>query len=321
MEHDNKILLVIISVLVIVFVANYPASIKEIKELASKAEERISLTQENLENNSFSSFIMKLKNLEDRIWNKIKGVEPIISEKKIAKETDNEKEVKEKTVEEEKEVKGEKIFSLPIKIVMLGDSMIMVGFGPNLEEQLIEKEQVSVFREGKFSTGLNRIDYFDWYARTEELIQEHTPDILIVMFGANDGQGILDENGTAFKLSDPKWDEIYQRRVLNYMTTFSNKVKKIYWVGHPISLSPDFGPKFARMNKIYQSESLKFQNIEYIDMWKRMSVDGKYASALASKDGTIGLVKQSDDVHVTEHGGKIMAEYIMEILSEDIDWK
>ena len=47
MEHDNKILLVIISALVIVFVANFPASIKEIRELASKAEERISLTQEN----------------------------------------------------------------------------------------------------------------------------------------------------------------------------------------------------------------------------------------------------------------------------------
>ncbi len=85
MEHDNKILLVIISALVIVFVANFPASIKEIRELASKAEERISLTQENLEDNSFSSFIMKLKNLEDRIWNKIKGVEPLIPKKYFLK--------------------------------------------------------------------------------------------------------------------------------------------------------------------------------------------------------------------------------------------
>ncbi len=320
MEHDNKILLVIISVFVIVFVANFPASIKEIKELATKAEERISLAQETLDSNSSLSLALKIKNYEDRIWNKIKGVETLIPQKVLPKETNNIEEEKEGIEETEKEVKGEKIFSLPVKIVMLGDSMIMVGFGPNLEEQLIEKEKVSVFREGKFSTGLNRIDYFDWYARTEELIQEHNPDILIVMFGANDGQGILDENGTAYKLSDPTWDEVYRRRVFNYMTTFSGKVKKIYWVGHPISLSPDFGPKFARMNKIYQSESLKFENIEYIDMWERMSVNGKYASALPSKDGTVGLVKQSDDVHVTEHGGKIMAEYIMEILSEDIDW-
>lgn len=74
------------------------------------------------------------------------------------------------------------------------------------------------------------------------------------------------------------------------------------------------------MNKIYLSESEKFENIEYIDMWERFMVNGKYASALPSRNGKVGLVKQSDDVHMTEHGGLVMAEYIMELLSEDIDW-
>lgn len=321
MEHDNKILLILVSVLVIVFVTNLPASISEIKEIVGKMDERISFAEENIESKSLLTTALKVKNFENRIWDIIKGTEAVSEEKVLPEKVEISKTTEEPKVSNEKENDtNKKIFNLPLKLVMLGDSMIMVGFGPNLEEQLLAKDQVTVLREGKFSTGLNRIDYFDWYSRTEELIQQNNPDILIVMFGANDGQGIVDENGVAFKLSDPKWDEVYQRRVFNYMTRFSSKVKKIYWVGHPISLSPDFGPKFTRMNKIYLSESEKFENIEYIDMWERFMVNGKYASALPSKNGKIGLVKQSDDVHMTEHGGLVMAEYIMGILSEDINW-
>jgi len=321
MEHDNKILLILISVLVVVFVTSIPASIREIKEIVGKVDERISFAEENIEAKSLMTTFLKVKNLENKIWNTLKGTETVSEKQVLPEKVENTKPAEEskENIEKEKNA-GEKIFNLPLKFVMLGDSMIMVGFGPNLEEQLLAKNQVTVLREGKFSTGLNRIDYFDWYTRTEELIQQNNPDILIVMFGANDGQGIVDENGVVFKLSDPKWDEVYQRRVSRYMSTFSSKVKKIYWVGHPISLSPDFGPKFIRMNKVYQSESLKFENIEYIDMWDRFSVNGKYASALPSKSGKVGLVKQADDVHMTEHGGLVMAEYIMEILSEDIDW-
>jgi len=321
MEHDNKILLILISVLVVVFVTSLPASIREIKEIVGKVDERISYAEENIESKSLMTTFLKVKNFENRLWSAIKGTEGV-SEKKILPEKVETSKPNEESTEiiEKEEDTSKKIFNLPLKFVMLGDSMIMVGFGPNLEEQLLAKDQVTVLREGKFSTGLNRIDYFDWYARTDELIQQNSPDILVVMFGANDGQGILDENGVVFKLSDPKWDEVYQRRVFNYMTRFSSKVKKIYWVGHPISLSPDFGPKFTRMNKIYLSESEKFKNIEYIDMWQRFTVNGKYASALPSKNGKVGLVKQADDVHMTEHGGLVMAEYIMEILSEDINW-
>lgn len=231
MEHDNKILLILVSVLVIVFVTNLPASISEIKEIVGKMDERISFAEENIESKSLLTTALKVKNFENRIWDIIKGTEAVSEEKVLPEKVEISKTTEEPKVSNEKENDtNKKTFNLPIKLVMLGDYMIMVGFGPNLEEQLLAKDQVTVLREGKFSTGLNRIDYFDWYSRTEELIQQNNPDILIVMFGANDGQGIVDENGVAFKLSDPKWDEVYQRRVFNYMTRFSSKVKKIYWV-------------------------------------------------------------------------------------------
>jgi hypothetical protein len=209
----------------------------------------------------------------------------------------------------------------PLKFLLVGDSMMLVGFGPALEKSLLSYDGVSVAREGMYSTGLNRIDYYDWYSKTDELVTDNKSDILVVMFGANDGQGILDLNGNAFQLDDPQWKVIYRERVNLFLTKFSPKLKKIYWVGHPIAGNDDFMGKFQTMNPIYKEEIAKFPNVVYIDTWERFSVDGVYSQSIPDDNGLWQIAKQSDGVHVTDFGGAIMSDLVMKAIMKDVELK
>lgn len=210
---------------------------------------------------------------------------------------------------------------LPVKFLLVGDSLMIEGFGPAMEKALLEHEGVSLVREGVYSTGLNRTDFFDWAAKTEELIGINKPDALIVMFGANDGQGITDSNGKDHPLGTPGWSETYGQRVNAYLTRISPRVKKIYWVGHPIPGNDNFMRKITAMNPVYQTEAAKFPNVVYVNTWDRFAVNGKYSRMVTDDDGKSAAAKSGDGIHVTSFGGKIMAGVVLKATQKDIDIK
>lgn len=321
-KTDYEILITGILVTLAILLADIPATVNKISEIGE--------SMQTLKNESVFKDIENTKNNEKNIWSQIKGV---ANQQKPANNTgdiqaplgipnqkcncQNEPQTQPKEVQ-----KSTEKINMPATILLVGDSMMQVGFGPSLETKLLEYKNVTVVRDGRFSTGLNRIDYFDWYQTTTDLVNANKPDVLIVMFGANDGQGIIDDDGKTYQLEDPMWDTAYTKRVDRYLELFADKVKRIYWVGHPIPKDENqtdvtsFYNKFARMNKIYSEEIKKFANVEYVDAWSRFAIDGKYSPILADNNGLSQLVKGSDGVHVTNHGGNILADFMIGNMDE-----
>ena len=209
--------------------------------------------------------------------------------------------------------------TLPVKFLLVGDSLMIEGFGPELEKAVARHDGFSAVRKGVYSTGLNRSDYFDWTAETENLISLNSPDALIVIFGANDGQGITDSDGKDHPLGTPGWSETYSKRVNAYLTRISPIVKKIYWVGHPIPGSDTFLRKIKPMNSIYEAEAAKFMNVSYVNTWDRFAVNGKFSRTLRDDDGRSGAVKSGDGIHVTAFGGMIMAGLVIKAVEKDVE--
>ena len=207
--------------------------------------------------------------------------------------------------------------SPPFTVQLIGDSMILEGFGPMMINKLNQYQGITIKSNGRYSTGLNRIDYFDWYKETEGLIKLNKPDVLIIMFGANDGQNIIAKDGSIGQLLTPKWKTIYTQRVDDYLDLISPKVGLIYWVGHPIPRPQDFYDKFSAMNPIYKTECAKYANCRFVDEWDRFALNGKYVAAVADDSGNIQTVKGSDGVHVTNHGGNIMADEVIKVMMVD----
>jgi uncharacterized protein len=265
---------------------------------------------------------------EDKIWDKIKGNNTKTIDNFVTQiPTDQEPVYEENITMNAKSPYSipqitiiPKKITTPITILVVGDSMMIEGFGPQLEADLLTYPGITVIRQGKYSTGLNRIDYYDWYSTTQDLINAYSPQIIICMYGANDGQPIIDyRSNIKINLGDNRWKDVYTNRVNTYMSIVSKSVRRVYWVGQPIPATQEFHDKFLLMNDIYDTQSKLFKNVIYVNSWDRFAVNGQYSSVVADDNGLKQTVKYSDGVHLTPHGSKILSTLVINQIKEDVD--
>lgn len=204
------------------------------------------------------------------------------------------------------------------KFLFIGDS-VMFDLGTQLQYTLKEKYNIANTKlDYKVSSGLNRIDYYDWYARTSEIIQDYRPDVVIVLFGGNDTQDITDYQGKYRALLTPEWQKAYQERVDKYAKLLgSSSVRKVYWVGQSISNKSSYIKAFLMMNDIYKNAGKSSEKIEFISTWDTFSEDGKFVPVVADKSGKRGYVKINDGVHFTSHGAQIISDLIVDKMAKD----
>ncbi len=171
----------------------------------------------------------------------------------------------------------------------------------------------------KVSTGLNRIDYYDWYARTGKLIKSYKPDVLVVMFGGNDNQDIKDFQGKYRVILTDEWKKAYRERVDRYakLVSSSPSIRKVYFVGHPKTSHVGYYRFFNTINEIYRDVAKSYPKVEFISAWDAFSVAGKYAPIVADKSGKKRYVRVSDGVHFTIHGAIIMSDLVIDSMVRD----
>jgi len=204
------------------------------------------------------------------------------------------------------------------RFLFVGDS-IMFDLGIKLQSSLRKTYKISNTKlDYKVSSGLNRIDYYNWYNRTTTLLKSYKPDVIVVLFGGNDGQDITDKNGRYRRLFTKEWEKAYQERVERYAKLLSvSSVRKVYWVGQPMSRQSRYNRIFSQLNKIYQNVSQSHTKIEYISTWETFASGGKYVAVVADKSGKRRSVKINDGVHFTSHGANIISDVVLEQMKKD----
>jgi uncharacterized protein len=204
------------------------------------------------------------------------------------------------------------------KFLLIGDST-MYDLSVILNHDLRKNYNVKNIRlDYRVSSGLNRLDYYNWQEKTPQFIESYQADVLIVIFGGNDDQDILDSQGKYHSQLSEGWQQTYRERVEKYAEAVSNSsVKKIYWIGQPISNVGRFNKFFPVLNKIYREVSENHPKIEFVDTWNAFSQNGKFSPIMTDKSGKKAYVRISDGVHFTSHGARILGELIMEEMAED----
>ena len=205
------------------------------------------------------------------------------------------------------------------RFLLVGDS-IMYTFGVEFKNAAQKSDykfdQIKV--DYRNSTGLNRIDVFDWYQKSNQLISKYQPDAMVVLFGGNDAQGIRDRNGKDRIELTPEWEAAYRERVERYAKQLDkSSVRKVYWIGHPRSNLSRPNQFFSIFNKIYRDVSQSHPKIEFIDNWETFAVNGKFAPIVTDKSGKKGPVRVQDGYHFTHHGAKIIVDNFVETMKDD----
>jgi S-formylglutathione hydrolase FrmB/lysophospholipase L1-like esterase len=193
------------------------------------------------------------------------------------------------------------------KILLTGDSMMIEGIGPPLERYFKSIEDLEVSREGRYSTGLCRLDFFDWFAFFKDVLETKRPDLVLITLGANDTQDIVVEGRKRHLVATPGWNEIYGQRVGQLLDLAAESGAKVLWLGLPIMGKEPYNTRVKNINEVTSTVCSQKDNCLFWDSSRSLTgKDGKYSSFLTVKDGRHVKVRAKDSIHLTDEGGKQM---------------
>jgi hypothetical protein len=194
---------------------------------------------------------------------------------------------------------------------VLGESLAAAGTATELVDPELHYESAS---------GLTRPDYYDWPSALDEDVDEHEPEVVVVVFGANDGQGIVLADGTPVQVDDPRWSEEYGRRVGAMMDQLRADDRMVVWVGQPPMRAADYGARLAAINQVYAAQAQGRPWISFVDPAVVLGgPGGAYADAVPDAAGTPVEVRQPDGIHLTTAGGDLLAAHVLALVEAQVD--
>ncbi|WNG56992.1 DUF459 domain-containing protein [Archangium gephyra] len=195
-------------------------------------------------------------------------------------------------------------------VLLLGDSLIVTSFGEYLEKLLNEHPGTRAMRRAKSSTGLARPDFFDWMAVGREEVERHRPDVVVVIMGGNDGQGLTDEKGKAkVQWGATGWEDAYRQRVVDFLGVLHAPGRKLLWVELPYTGLPKFERKLGIIRRVLREAVSAHEASKYLET-KPFFTDAK--GDLLKEARVEGFrkpmrLKMEDGVHFTLAGGRYFA--------------
>ncbi|HEY8060728.1 MAG TPA: DUF459 domain-containing protein, partial [Acidimicrobiales bacterium] len=171
----------------------------------------------------------------------------------------------------------------------------------------------------RISTGLSRPDYFNWPVHLRDDVLPTDPEVMVVVFGANDAQP-LEVDGTVRQVSDPAWQAEYRRRVGTTMDLLRSAHRRVVWVGQPRMRSSDFDHRMGILDDIYAAEAEKRPWIHFVDSRPVLAgEDGGYAAYLPGEDGQPELARQGDGIHLSRFGADRLADAVFDVIDGELD--
>lgn len=188
----------------------------------------------------------------------------------------------------------------PLRVVVAGDSTAK-SLGEELQRATSDVPELAISVEGKVSTGLARSDYFNWGARLTELVQTGEPEVVLFMVGANDGQSILDGDGSIVAQFDqPHWEDEYRRRVAGIMDIAEGDARRLIWVGEPNVGTGNVQRAIQIGNRVAEEEAAKRPWVTYFDVAALVAgPDGGFAEFIRLPDGSTARCYAGDGVHLS----------------------
>lgn len=205
----------------------------------------------------------------------------------------------------------------PLRLWVGGDSLA-IRFGESLVRIADDSGMIDARLDARISTGLARPDYFDWPQELARVTGENDPDIMVMLFGSNDSQGIMDPAGEVFRAHSEGWQAEYRRRVAQTMDMVAAPDRLVVWVGLPPMRDGDFSARLAEIDRIYREEADHREGVIYVDTWRLFSDNGGHYIAYLDDGGNVAQVREPDGVHLTRAGGDRLADAVMQAIGEHV---
>jgi uncharacterized protein len=205
-----------------------------------------------------------------------------------------------------------------MRVAVVGDSLAQgVGFAA---DSVFKPFWVQVFKQGRISTGLARPDYFNWMAQMHTIVDRADPDLILVMIGENDNQGLLYPDGTLEQdIGTFDWAAHYQERVERFAKIATSGGAHVVWIGLPNVSDKSRWDFIQQQDAIFQSVADELPNVDYFDSWSTFAApDGGYSAFY--RDGTkVREIRAPDGVHFNTDGYALLVEKAVQLATRDFN--
>ena len=213
-----------------------------------------------------------------------------------------------------------------LRIWIAGDSLVVVP-GESVLRAIAGNPAFDAVEaiDGRIASGLERPDVFNWFTHVREVMEKRKPRAVVLMFGGNDDHGFMTgvrEGAEVGTFGSPTWRAEYGRRVAAVMDTVSSNGGYLVWIGLPISRDSEQTLRYDVINTIVQAEAAKRKGrVSYLDTYFFFAgEDGGYAQYVENADGKLVKMRADDGVHFERPAGDLIADKVLERLSERYDF-
>lgn len=208
----------------------------------------------------------------------------------------------------------------PLRVYVGGDSMSK-NLGLAMQRVASDTGIIAPTIDFRLVSGLARPDFFNWPQHLADEVVPTDPEVVVLLFGANDAQGLQLADGTVCRRFEQCWVDEYRRRVAGTMDLLRDPDgdRIVLWLGQPI-MGPATGVDHVDLfNAIYADEAADRPWVRYVDTWSWFSrADGSYAAHLPAADGSEHRVRDADDVHLSLEGGTRLSWALVALLGEEL---
>ncbi len=202
------------------------------------------------------------------------------------------------------------------KLYVIGD-FLAAGLASALPEALDESASVEVAQETRNSSGLARPDRYNWSRRIEDLLEDQTVHIAVVMLGSNDRRRIRTASGFE-DFGTEAWAEAYRLRVDSIIEDLTEAKVAVYWMGLPIVADEEARAEYEEINSVIR-ERVYLGGVKYIDTWNGFSDQfGNFSAYGPSVEGVTKRLRDNNGIGFTAEGNRKLAEFAASVIKRDL---
>jgi hypothetical protein len=195
----------------------------------------------------------------------------------------------------------------PLRVLVLGDSL-GIDLGDVLVNDLTGTGVVLATLDGQVSTGLTRPDYFNWPAELSADLPHYTPQVIVIMMGANDAQDFPGPPDVPF--GTRAWDAQYRSRVESFMAEATSRGAQVIWVGMPPMQDPVLSAAMSRIDGIVRRAAGHVRGVEYLASWTVLGTSTGQFTPYRVVAGQEVNVREPDGTHISPGGAQVLSNVV-----------
>lgn len=204
--------------------------------------------------------------------------------------------------------------SNPLRVLVIGDSL-GIDLGGTLVNDLGNTGVVQATLDGQVGTGLTRPDYYNWPVELQSDLPKYTPQVVVVMVGANDPQDLPGPPDVPY--GSAAWTATYSGRVVSFMTEAAGAGAKVIWVGMPPMSNGTLSSQMQNLNGIYQAAAAQ-TGATYLSSWTVLGTpQGQYAAYLVYNGQEVN-VREPDGTHIAPGGAEILSQVVLATMRDQL---